>query len=170
MKTLVLGYGNRSRNDDGAGWFVIDQLREMALPGVELMAAHQLEVDLIETVSRFDLVIFVDAALPEVAPRMTRTVVEPALQGHAVSHYLTPADTLAMARVLYGSEPHGLLFQIPAYDLNFGEKLSPQTDMAAREVVRQIADLAMNPGEWERLCGATFSDERLTCDQIRCGQ
>lgn len=138
MKVLVIGYGNRSRNDDGAGWFVIDQLRELVLPGVELMAAHQLEVDLIETVSRFDRVIFVDAALPEVAPCATHTVVEPALESHAVSHYLTPADMLALSRVLYGSEPHGVLFQIPAYDLSFGERLSARTETAARGVVREI--------------------------------
>ena len=142
-KILVIGYGNDSRNDDGVGWFVIDQLREAALPGVALLAAHQLEVDLIETVSRFDWVIFVDAALPEVAPCVTRTAVEPALESHAVSHYLTPADMLAMSRMLYGSEPHGVLFQIPAYDLDFGERLSALTETAARGVVQEIM-------EWSR--------------------
>ncbi|MCU0784633.1 MAG: hypothetical protein MUF81_11445 [Verrucomicrobia bacterium] len=39
---------------------------------------------------RFDWVIFVDAALAEVSPRMTRTEVQPAWAAHAVSHYLTP--------------------------------------------------------------------------------
>jgi hypothetical protein len=26
MKTLILGYGNQSRRDDGVGWFVLEQL------------------------------------------------------------------------------------------------------------------------------------------------
>jgi hydrogenase maturation protease len=162
MKLLVIGYGNRSRNDDGAGWAVVDRLREMVLPGVELMATHQLEVDLIETVGRYDLVIFVDAVLSEVTPSLTRVEVEPAWQGHAVSHYLAPADVLAMARTLYGSAPRGVLFQIPAHDLNFGEQLSAPTETAVREAVREIADLVMNPGgrladepRWKRIsCGA----------------
>ena len=140
MKVLVIGYGNPSRNDDGVGWFVIERLRELALPGVELLAEHQLEVDLTETVSRFDWVIFVDAALAEVSPRMTRTAVQPAWAAHAVSHYLTPADVLGLAQVLHGRAPRGELFQIPAYDLNFGERLSALTESAAREVVMEIRD------------------------------
>lgn len=161
MKLLVIGYGNRSRNDDGAGWVVIEQLRGLVLPGAELMATHQLEVDLIETVGRYDLVVFVDAALSEVAPRLTRVVVEPGLRGHAVSHYLAPADVLAMARTLYGFAPRGVLFQIPAHDLNFGEQLSAPTETAVREAVRQIAELAMNPG-------ARLSDEPCR-DRVHSG-
>ena len=62
MKTLVLGYGNRSRTDDGVGWFIIERLQEFALPNIELLTSHQLEVDHAEVISRFDAVIFVDVS------------------------------------------------------------------------------------------------------------
>ena len=60
MKTLVLGYGNRSRTDDGVGWFVLERLQELGLPDVELHTSHQLDVDHAELISSFDDVIFVD--------------------------------------------------------------------------------------------------------------
>ena len=50
MKTLVIGYGNDSRNDDGIGWFVVEQLAKRNLPDVTLETTHQLEVDFAETV------------------------------------------------------------------------------------------------------------------------
>ena len=65
VKTLILGYGNQSRRDDGVGWFVLEQLAALNLPDVELETSHQLEVEASETISRFDAVIFVDAAIPE---------------------------------------------------------------------------------------------------------
>lgn len=143
MKILVLGYGNRSRTDDGAGWFVVEELEKLALPGVDLRTSHQLDIDLAETLSTYDVVIFVDAAAPQPGvPITSRTVVKPRWQAHAVAHYLTPSDLLAMCSSLYGSEPGGFLFSIPAFDLHFGDKLSAQTEQAARNAVREIADLA----------------------------
>ena len=44
MKTLVIGYGNESRRDDGIGRYVVEQLAKQDLPGVELQTAHQLHL------------------------------------------------------------------------------------------------------------------------------
>lgn len=143
MKILVLGYGNRSRTDDGAGWFVVEEIEKLALSGVDLLTSHQLDIDMAETISAYDVVIFVDAAVPQPGvPVTSRTVVKPRWQAHAVAHYLTPSDLLALCSSLYGSEPDGFLFSIPAFDLHFGDKLSTQTEQAARTAVREIADLA----------------------------
>jgi hydrogenase maturation protease len=65
MKTLIIGYGNQSRRDDGVGWFILEQLAALNLPNVELETGHQLEIEAAETISRYDAVIFVDAAIPE---------------------------------------------------------------------------------------------------------
>jgi hydrogenase maturation protease len=141
VKVLVLGYGNRSRNDDGVGWFVVEQLGIMQLADVELQFAHQLEVDHADEIRRFDTVIFVDAAVPQSSHLVTRTVVSPRLQGHAVAHYLTPADVLALCSSLYGIQPHATLFSVRGEDFNFGTALSPATKRGAQEVVRQVAGL-----------------------------
>ena len=68
MKTLIIGYGNQSRRDDGVGWFVIRQLAALKFPGVELETGQQLEIEYPETISGYDAVIFVDAAIAGSAP------------------------------------------------------------------------------------------------------
>jgi len=141
VKTLILGYGNQNRRDDGVGWFVIEQLAALKLPGVELETSHQLEVEASETISHFDAVIFVDAAIPEAPAAIQRSVVAPNFQSHAVAHYLTPADVLSLSKTLYGREPKAVLFSIRGRDFNFGTTLSPEVEAAAREVVKQIAEI-----------------------------
>jgi hydrogenase maturation protease len=145
MKTLVLGYGNRSRTDDGVGWFVLERLQELGLPNVELLTSHQLDVDHAELISGFDDVIFVDAAIPQCPQPIARTVVQPCLRSHAVAHYLTPSDLLELAQTLFGRAPRGILFSIRGSDFNFGTTLSPATERAACDVVRQIEDLLSIP-------------------------
>ena len=148
MKTLVLGYGNRSRNDDGVGWFVVERLQELQLPNVELLTSHQLDVDHAELITGFDEVVFVDAAVPQSPQLITLTVVEPCFRSHAIAHYLTPGDLLALAQTLFGHAPRAVLFSIRGSDFNFGTTLSPVTERAARGVVHQIQDLLSTSRRW----------------------
>jgi hydrogenase maturation protease len=141
MTTLILGYGNQSRRDDGVGWFILEQLAALHLPDVELETSQQLEIEASETISRFDAVIFVDAAIPEAPDAIQRTVVTPNFQSHAVAHYLTPADVLSLCKTLYHREPKAVLFSIRGRDFNFGTTLTPEVEQAACEVVKQIAEL-----------------------------
>lgn len=141
MKTLVLGYGNRSRNDDGVGWFVLDRLEKLKLADVELLGAHQLDVDHSEVISRYDTVVFVDACIPQSPVPVARTVVKPQFRSHAVAHYLTPSDVLELAITLFGRAPRAFLFSIRGHDFNFGTTLSSPTETAATDAVRQISEL-----------------------------
>jgi hydrogenase maturation protease len=141
VKTLIIGYGNQNRRDDGVGWFILEQLAALNLPDVVLETSHQLEIEASETISRFDAVIFVDAAIPEAPEAIQRSVVAPNFQSHAVAHYLTPADVLSLCKTLYGREPKAVLFSIRGSDFNFGTTLTPEVEQAARDVVKQIAEI-----------------------------
>ena len=143
MKTLVLGYGNRSRNDDGVGWFVVERLETLKFSGAELLTSHQLEVDHAEIISRFDRVIFVDAAIPQSPLPLARTDVKANFRSHAVAHYLTPSDLLELATTLFGRAPCAILFTIRGQDFNFGTTLSPETERYANEAVREISQLLL---------------------------
>jgi len=140
-RALVLGYGNRSRMDDGAGWFVVEQLQKAALAGTEFLTAHQLEVEFAETISHYDLVVFVDAAIPQSPQSVCRREITPGLQGHAVTHYFTPGDLLELCRSLYGRQPRAVLFSIRGEDFDFGMTLSPATEHAANSAAVQIKHL-----------------------------
>src|ERR1039458_10020677 len=131
---------------DGVGWFVLEQLAALDLPNVELETGQQLEVEAAATISRFDAVIFVDPAIPEAPEPVQRTVVTPNFQGHAVAHYLTPADVLSLCQTLYHREPKAVLSSIRGRDFNFGTTLSPEVEQAAREVVKQIIEIIRSAG------------------------
>lgn len=141
MKTLVIGYGNNSRRDDGIGWFVAEILSGMDLPRADIETLHQLEVELAEALIRYDRVIFVDAAVPELPQRIQCSRVDPDFQSHAVAHYLTPPDVLSLCKTLYGHEPEAWLFSIRGVDFNFGMELTPAVEEAGREVVDRIAEM-----------------------------
>jgi hydrogenase maturation protease len=145
MKTLVIGYGNDSRNDDGVGWFVIAELAKRNLPGVVLETAHQLEVDFAETVRDYHHIIFVDAAIPESSAPWWSAPVTPGFQSHAVAHFMTPGDILGLCQTLFGTAPTGTLFSIRGHDFNFGMDLSPETRQSAAQVVDQIVALVAKP-------------------------
>jgi hydrogenase maturation protease len=139
MKTLVIGYGNDSRRDDGVGRYVVEQLAKHDLPDVELQTAHQLEVELAETLTHFDRVFFVDAAIPEAPAPVQHSIVTPTFQSHAVAHYLTPSDVLSLSETLYSHVPRAVLFSIRGRDFNFGTELSIDVRQLADEVAEQIA-------------------------------
>lgn len=157
MKTLILGYGNCSRRDDGVGWFVIERLQQAPLPDVELLTAHQLEVDQAEVISRFDNIIFVDAAVPQSPRPITETIVQPRFQSHAVAHYLTPSDLVSLSDTLYGHVPRAFLFSIRGTDFGFGAGLSAATESWALEamtrIARLVADLQHGPVGTEKVAG-----------------
>jgi hydrogenase maturation protease len=145
MKTLVIGYGNGSRRDDGVGRRVVEEVAAMGLPGVDCHSAQQLEVELAAKLVDYAAVVFVDAARPESPHLIERRVVAPAFHSHAVAHYLAPEDVLAICRVLYAHQPRAVLFSIRGRDFDFGTTLSPEVEQAARQVVRDIAELVQAP-------------------------
>ena len=60
-KTLVLGIGNESRQDDGLGWRFLEFLESSHMEGLDLEYRYQLQVEDAECISRYGRVLFVDA-------------------------------------------------------------------------------------------------------------
>lgn len=141
MRALVLGYGNPDRNDDGAGWAVIEALRADPPPGAELDTAQQLEVEMSERITEFDLVVFVDAAVPESSEPLAVVEVAPGWQPHATAHHVSPSDLLALAETLYGKKPRAVLIKIRGHDFHFGSTLSPETRASVEEATQRIRRL-----------------------------
>ena len=54
MRTLVLGFGNPGRLDDGLGPAVVEALRAYELPGVTMDADYQLRVEDAAEIAGYD--------------------------------------------------------------------------------------------------------------------
>jgi hydrogenase maturation protease len=162
MTTLVIGYGNPSRRDDGVGLAVVNGLRQrLGLPplqgnddgyselgrAVDTLFLQQLMPELAETIARYDRVFFIDAHVGVYPELIRRTTIEANADRAIVSHHVKPAGLLEIARRLYGRAPTAELISIRGFDFDFGEQLSPATAQGAAEVVAELWRLCYNAGE-----------------------
>jgi len=126
-KTLILGWGNPGRGDDGLGPAFIEILSKVAPPGVAFDSDYQLTVENAAEVARYDRVVFVDADRRGPAP-FTMRKLDPSADGLSFStHSVAPGAVLSLCRDLFHATPEAWLVGIRGYEFDrFGEGLSPR--------------------------------------------
>jgi len=151
--TLVIGYGNIDRQDDGVAWHVLVQIAAAAgrveidpfeTPLVEcnayltLLFALQLTPEMAELVKDYDRVCFVDAHTGAVDEPVHVEQIKAVYAPSPFTHHLTPSACLSLAESLYNRHPEGLLVSIRGNEFEFSQDLSPDTVVHAEDAVNQI--------------------------------
>ncbi|WP_041596494.1 hydrogenase maturation protease [Halothece sp. PCC 7418] len=140
QSTLVIGYGNSLRSDDGIGLKVATEVENWEISGVQCLAIHQLTPELAATLAEVDRAIFVDAALN--CKTVTLEVIQAEeAQGRQVGHFCDARSLLAMSQFLYSHTPSAWLVTIPVAKLDFGEQFSPLAEEGATEALKIIENL-----------------------------
>ncbi|MCE5261903.1 MAG: hydrogenase maturation protease [Deltaproteobacteria bacterium] len=152
-RTLIIGYGNIDRADDGVAHEVINTLRgrqdlepldeentglEELGKEVDSIFLSQLTPELMELMCDYDRVVFVDAHISEVTEDLNCTEVLPDYAPSSLTHHLTPGMLLALVRALYGREPVGHLVSIRGHDFGFHRGLSPETHILMGRAVDHL--------------------------------
>lgn len=143
IQTLVIGYGNTLRRDDGVGYRAAEAVMDWQIPGVEAWPCHQLTPDLAALLADCDRAIFVDAALPQ-NPHHPLVLARLSPQNSAVrftGHHSHPADLLTLAQQLYGQGPMAHALLLPSWDMGYGEELSPIAQTGLRQGLRLIQNM-----------------------------
>lgn len=169
-RTLVIGYGNLDRGDDGVAYHVVNALRQRLgqrllsedETGLEELGGQtdsvlltQLVPELVHTMANYQQVIFVDAHVQEGVPELYCAPVSPEGAPSSFSHHMTPAVLLALLRTILHAEPKGHIVSIRGYDFGFHRLLS---DAAARmvqpavECILQQVALLQNAGLEQMQC------------------
>ena len=143
MKTLILGYGNTLRKDDGLGVYAARSLASLPLPeDVEICTYQQLSPELSPILAQVDHAIFIDAALTSSAEKpgtiKTRTLQPRTSQPGSITHHFDPETLLAMAETLYGHAPQATLFSVTAASFDLEEGLSPEVNAALPVLIESI--------------------------------
>lgn len=138
-RTLVIGYGNTLRRDDGAGPETARRVEALSLPGVDTIEAHQLLPEHAEILSRTARTIFVDASVGDVPPEICMEPIAPDLNAELDAHSSDPGGLLALAQLLFDGAPTAWVIQLPAADLAIGEGLSPTAEDAVQQAVALIS-------------------------------
>lgn len=151
-RTLIIGFGNIDRGDDGVAFQVINALRrrlgqktlseeetglEELGETVDSVFLSQLTPELMEILVAYARVLFVDAHVYENLEDLHCAPVTPEYAPSTFTHHLTPSALLALLRTLYGAEPSARLVSIRGYDFDFHRNLSERT----RAGVEPAADL-----------------------------
>jgi hydrogenase maturation protease len=143
MKTLILGYGNTLRKDDGLGVYAALALASLTLPAdVEVCTYQQLSPELSPILAQVDYAIFIDAALISSGEQSgsihTRVLQPRTTQPSGITHHFDPETLLAMAASLYGHAPQAMLFSVTAASFDLEEGLSPEVTTALPILVESI--------------------------------
>ncbi|HXP48199.1 MAG TPA: hydrogenase maturation protease [Terriglobales bacterium] len=133
---LCIAIGNALRGDDGVAHRALELIRTRA--GVSLRSVVQLTPELGEEIATARSVIFLDADPLCVEPRI-EAVAPDGLRVTPLTHAMTPAQVVAVARHLYGFKGQTFLCRVPAADFNDGPGLSQQAEEGARSAA-EIAE------------------------------
>jgi len=139
--TLVIGYGNTLRRDDGAGVEIARRVGALERPGVEVIEAHQLLPEHADALSRVDRAVFVDASVEEGLDDVRVREVAPSSDPSLAPHASDPESLLALAALLFERAPKAWLVEIPAADLGIGEGLSEAVEGACDKAFEQVMGL-----------------------------
>jgi hydrogenase maturation protease len=132
--TLILGWGNPGRLDDGLGPALVAAVGEAAPPGVTVESDYQLQVECAADVAQHERVVFVDADRSGAEPFWMRRLTPENGRLTFSTHSISPETVLGLARDLFAVEPEAWLLGIRGYDFDgFGEGLSERagTNLAA---------------------------------------
>ena len=153
QKTLILGYGNPDRQDDGVAWHILTSVAKRAgllapdSPDEELMLLDtqpalmftlQLTPEMAEMLAAYQRVCFVDAHTGRVKEDVHLEELKPLFQGSPLTHHLTPESCLALAASLYGGAPKAILVSVRGFQFEFEQSLSPETCKLAEQAVDLI--------------------------------
>ncbi len=145
-KTLLLGYGNPDRQDDGIAWhllvavaqrvkYPLPQSWEEGLqasrshPDLELDFSLQLVPEMAEKIAGFERVCFLDAHTGRVPEEVHFEPISSQLQKSPFTHHMTPATLVYLINSLYHVQPEAALLSIRGYEFGFSHVLSPQTHL-----------------------------------------
>jgi hydrogenase maturation protease len=130
--SLIIGYGNSLRTDDGIGPILAD-----AVGGTSF---EYLCPELAEEVASAESLIFIDACFGEDIGQIHTGKIE-AESSSEMSHQSSPSALLQMATELYGSAPSALLITITGSNFDYGDKLSPEIAAMLPQLIEQLKDI-----------------------------
>src|SRR5512136_592894 len=131
--TLIIGYGNPLRGDDGIGPRTAELLAErdgttppLSPDGVQVLVCHQLTIELAPQIAEADLLILIDATATGEPGAVQQRALTPAIpQSASLTHHVDAQGLLAAAQMLYGHAPEAVLFTVSGGSFDHGEALSP---------------------------------------------
>ncbi|WP_107668868.1 hydrogenase maturation protease [Cyanothece sp. BG0011] len=142
-KTLIIGYGNTLRGDDGVGYKIAEMIKQWDYNNLTSLAVHQLTPDLAEIIAQADTILFIDA-IPikdiNTANLQIKTI-NTNNKTNNLAHHNNPEQLLSLTQAIYQKSPTAYWLLVPAINFNFSEELSPITQKYVNLTLEKIKDI-----------------------------
>ncbi len=163
MRSLIVGYGNADRQDDGVAWHVLTGIaRGLGRPvpaapedgffpegeEIDLWYVLQLAPEMSEDFAQYERICFVDAHTGNIEQEILLQPVEASPASSAFTHHLTPAACLALTQAIYGKMPEAKLLSIRGFQFGFSRELSPETAALVEQAVETLMKWLAGAGGW----------------------
>jgi hydrogenase maturation protease len=144
-KTLVLGFGNILRKDDGIGPKVIQILQQKNLPNIDLIDGGLDSLALLDKIAEYKKAIIIDAVNMNEKPCTIKSFApEDALikiKSDALStHGFGLAELIKLMQQLQ-METQFHIIGIEPKDITFGENLTPEIENKIPDIIEEISCL-----------------------------
>jgi hydrogenase maturation protease len=140
-KVLLIGYGNPAREDDGLGPAAAEIIEKLEIEGVSVDSNYQLTVEDAAAAARYDVVVFVDAAIQGSDPVVFYEL-KPKRRESFTSHSEDPEAILGLARDLFNAETRGFMLGIRGYSFDmFKEEMTTEALNNLETAVKFITPL-----------------------------
>jgi len=127
-KTLIYGYGNAGRQDDGLGERFIQLMDEWIgkekIENVFTDCNYQLNIEDAATIADYETVIFVDASVEDIENFKLEKVVPNDATIEFTMHAVSVSYVLDLCRKIYNKQPETYVMHIKAYEFEFVEELT----------------------------------------------
>ncbi len=154
-KTLLVGYGNPDREDDGIAWHVLFEIAKrfnIPLPqgpeegfipqnrDFDILFDMQLMPEMVEDMLGYERICFVDAHTGAVNEEIHWENLKPVFQNSPLTHHMTPQTIVSIIEHLYHQNPETILVSIRGYQFGFKRSLSTRTEILVSQAVEKISN------------------------------
>lgn len=159
--TLIIGYGNPDRQDDGIAWHILGLLAAHfkiersnqdfddfwpAGNNPDLLFSLQLTPELAETIAHYQRVCFIDAHTGDINEDISIQEIIAEFQNSPLTHHMTPHTLMSLVDTLYHKKPEAMLISIRGYEFGFARALSQKSAILSQTAVGKIINWFMSPG------------------------
>ena len=154
IKILIYAFGNPGRMDDGLGNEFVNQIeywaKQQGLHYIDFDSNYQLNIEDAETVTHYDIVLFVDASTEEIE-NFCFTEVDGKKDVAFTSHAASPGFIVNLCHTVFKKYPQVFLLHIKGYEWEFREGLTSRAKKNLSDAVEDVKKKLRNPELFSKL-------------------
>jgi len=154
-KTLIIGYGNPDREDDGVAWYVLQGVAnyfnihlsndtdEGIFPegqNLDFWFNLQLTPEMASEMILYQRICFVDAHTGTIEKEIQVKEIKSEYQNSPLTHHMTAEAFVSILEHLYHHQPETLMVSIRGYQFRFSRSLTEKTSELSKQAIFKIVN------------------------------